>query len=74
MEGINLPGWHFHFLSQDKTTGGHILGLQADSLSLQLNPILDWKLLPENPEFASRDLCEDLSAKTAAAVEGNAKH
>ena len=75
VEGINLPGWHFHFLSQDKTTGGHILGLQADSLSLQLNPILDWELLlPENPEFASRDLCEDLSAKTAAAVEGNAKH
>lgn len=74
VEGINLPGWHFHFLSQDKTTGGHILGLQADSLSLQLNPILDWELLlPENPEFASRDLCEDLSAKTAA-VEGNAKH
>lgn len=73
VEGINLPGWHFHFLSQDKTTGGHILGLQADSLSLQLNPILDWKLLPENPEFASWDLCEDLSAKTAA-VEGNAKH
>lgn len=75
VEGINLPGWHFHFLSQDKTTGGHILGLQADSLSLQLNPILDWELLlPENPEFASRDLCENLSAKTAAAVEGNAKH
>lgn len=75
VEEINLPGWHFHFLSQDKTTGGHILGLQADSLSLQLNPILDWELLlPENPEFASRDLCEDLSAKTAAAVEGNAKH
>ena len=74
VEGINLPGWHFHFLSQDKTTGGHILGLQADSLSLQLNPILDWELLlPENPEFASRNLCEDLSAKTAA-VEGNAKH
>ena len=74
MEGINLPGWHFHFLSQDKTTGGHILGLQADSLSLQLNPILDWELLlPENPKLASRDLCEDLSTKTAA-VEGNAKH
>ena len=25
--------------------------------------------LPRNPEFAQRDLCEDLSAKTAA-VEG----
>ena len=74
VEGINLPGWHFHFLSQDKTTGGHILDLQAASLSWQLNPIADWELiLPENPEFASLDLCEDLSAKTAA-VEGGSKN
>ena len=74
VEGLNLPGWHFHFLSQDKTKGGHILGLQADALSIQINPIHDWELLlPENPEFAQRDLCEDLSAKTAA-VEGSAKH
>lgn len=73
VEGLNLPGWHFHFLSEDKTKGGHILGLQADTLSLQINPIRDWELLlPENPEFARRDLCEDLSEKTAA-VEGSAK-
>lgn len=73
VEGMNLPGWHFHFLSGDKTKGGHILGLAADSLAVQLNSINDWELLlPENPEFAHRDLCEDLSAKTAA-VEGSAK-
>lgn len=73
VEGINLPGWHFHFLSEDKTKGGHILGLQAENVAVQLNPILDWELLlPENPEFAKRNLCEDLSAKTAA-VEGNAR-
>ena len=72
VEGINLPGWHFHFLSSDRTKGGHILGLQAQALTFQLNPILDWELLlPENPEFARRNLCEDLSAKTAA-VEGGA--
>lgn len=72
VNGINLPGWHFHFLSEDKSKGGHILGLQTQALSLQLNSILDWELLlPDNPEFATRDLCEDLSAKTAA-VEGGA--
>ena len=26
VNGINLPGWHFHYLSGDKTQGGHILG------------------------------------------------
>ena len=70
VEGINLPGWHFHFLSGDKTKGGHVLGLSAEQFTFQLNQFETFHLvLPENPEFASLNLCEDLSAKTAA-VEG----
>lgn len=70
VNGINLPGWHFHYLSGDKTQGGHILGLSSDKLSVKINKIERFDLtLPTNPEFAKRDLCEDLSAKTAA-VEG----
>ena len=73
VNGINLPGWHFHYLSGDKTQGGHILGLSADSLHMKINRIECFELtLPQNPEFAQRDLCEDLSAKTAA-VEGAKK-
>lgn len=73
VNGINLPGWHFHYLSGDKTQGGHILGLSADSLRVKINKIERFDLtLPQNPEFAKRDLCEDLSAKTAA-VEGAKK-
>ena len=70
VEGINLPGWHFHFLSDDKSKGGHILGLSADELDFQINQLTGFCLeLPENPEFARLNLCEDLRAKTAA-VEG----
>ena len=73
VNGINLPGWHFHYLSGDKTQGGHILGMSADSLRVKINKIERFDLtLPQNPEFAQRDLCEDLSAKTAA-VEGAKK-
>ena len=73
VEGMNLPGWHFHFLSEDKTKGGHILGLSGNGLKYRIEPISEWEvILPENAEFAKLDLCEDLSAKTAA-VEGNAK-
>ena len=73
VEGMNLPGWHFHFLSEDKTSGGHILGLAGKDISYQIEPITEWELiLSENAEFAKLDLCEDLSAKTAA-VEGSAK-
>ena len=70
VNGINLPGWHFHYLSNDKTQGGHILGLSSDDLRVKFNKIERFDLtLPQNPEFAERNLCEDLSAKTAA-VEG----
>lgn len=70
VNGINLPGWHFHYLSGDKTQGGHILGLSADTLKMKINKLEEFDLtLPQNEEFAKRNLCEDLSAKTAA-VEG----
>lgn len=73
VNGINLPGWHFHYLSGDKTQGGHIHGMSADSLRVKINKIERFDLtLPQNAEFAKRDLCEDLSAKTAA-VEGAKK-
>src|SRR4029077_13546234 len=26
---VNVAGWHFHFLSADKTRGGHVLSLTA---------------------------------------------
>lgn len=73
VNGINLPGWHFHYLSGDKTQGGYILGLSSDNLRVKIDKIERFDLtLPQNPEFAKRDLCEDLSAKTAA-VEGAKK-
>ena len=27
MDGINLPGWHIHFLSEDRTGGGHVFDI-----------------------------------------------
>lgn len=61
------------YVGGDKKHGGHILGLSADRLKLKVNRIERFDLtLPTNPEFAQCDLCEDLSAKTAA-VEGAKK-
>ena len=55
---------------QASTLNALILGLSSDKLSVKINKIERFDLtLPTNPEFAKRDLCEDLSTK-AAAVEG----
>ena len=71
VEGINLPGWHFHFLSDDKTHGGHILGLSADEFTFKMNAIPEFDLdLPTDSDFGKLNLTEDLSESTNA-VEGN---
>ena len=55
---------------QASTLNALMLGLSSDKLSVKINKIERFDLtLPTNPKFAKRDLCEDLSAKTAA-VEG----
>lgn len=70
-EGINLPGWHFHFLSDDKTHGGHILGLSADEFTFKMNAIPEFDLiLPTDHDFGKLNPTKDLSESTNA-VEGN---
>ncbi|MCQ2094017.1 MAG: acetolactate decarboxylase [Bacteroidaceae bacterium] len=32
MDKLNAVGWHFHFISEDRTKGGHILNLRTGSL------------------------------------------
>lgn len=62
MGGLNTPGWHFHFISDDKKQGGHIL-----ELSLKQGTVLFDKtdkftmILHEDPEFHQMNLAKDMS-------------
>jgi acetolactate decarboxylase len=49
VKGINVPGYHLHFLSDDRTQGGHILGFDMDRGVCHMD-ILDrvFMILPEN--------------------------
>jgi len=57
---FNIPGYHLHLLSGDHQHGGHVLGIQAKNLKLQVmdadNLIM---ALPESPEFLKADLSGD---------------
>ena len=65
-KGICLPGWNFYYLNSDKTQGGHLLDLSVDRLHMKIHRIEHFDLtLPQNTEFAQRNLCEELSAKAA---------
>lgn len=37
MNKLNIPGFHFHYLSDDKSSGGHVLDFAADSLQVEID-------------------------------------
>lgn len=36
LSGINADGFHFHFLSKDKTKGGHVLEFNGENLKIEI--------------------------------------
>lgn len=67
MQGINLPGWHLHFLSDDKTKGGHVLDLKLTDGTVSMDTVLAFQLVaPGTETFANLDLGADLSQQTGA--------
>lgn len=64
-EGINVPGWHLHFISKDKTKGGHMLNADLLRSSLKMDVISEFNMkLPNTDSFSSLDLTKDLSSDT----------
>ena len=63
MGGLNTPGWHFHFISDDKTKGGHILELSFESAQAEFDSTQDFDMyLPEDPDFQKIELAKDVSS------------
>ncbi len=36
MDGVNVPGDHFHFITDDKRAGGHVLDCSAENANLEI--------------------------------------
>lgn len=65
-EGIEVGGYHLHFISADRTRGGHVLGSRSRGLRLRVDPSDDLHVeLPSRVDLAD----PDLAAATHAAVE-----
>jgi acetolactate decarboxylase len=66
VEGIEVGGYHLHFISEDRSRGGHVLDSRPGRLRVRLDPSSDLHVeLP--PHVLLTD--PDLAAKTHAAVE-----
>ena len=61
VKGINVPGYHLHFLSDDHSKGGHIFGFQMKNGECQIDLCNKFLLiLPEEADaFQQADLSKD---------------
>jgi acetolactate decarboxylase len=67
---FNIAGYHFHFLSEDRTKGGHLLECSGKSLRVRVDRLNDFHLsLPESEEFLRADLTKDTSKDLAYAEQ-----
>jgi acetolactate decarboxylase len=70
---LNVPGYHLHFVSADRTSGGHLLQCRGTNLRLQIQREGDYHIaLPETEDFFKADLRRDPAAELAQA-EGEKK-
>lgn len=64
-KGINVPGYHLHYLSDEHDTGGHILDMAippGTTVEYDITPRFGMAL-PTSGDFTSVDLSQDLSAE-----------
>jgi acetolactate decarboxylase len=60
---LNVPGYHLHFISDDRARGGHVLQCSGTDLQLQIEGSGDFRVvLPTNVDFLHADLHRDPSA------------
>jgi acetolactate decarboxylase len=62
-QGLNVPGYHIHFLSDDRTVGGHVLGFASERLRERIDVTSQFHMsLPQERAFLQADLAKDTAA------------
>lgn len=60
VKGINVPGYHLHFLTRERTGGGHVLDFKVDKAQLSIDTLQRFVLhLPDSRVFAGANLDKD---------------
>lgn len=75
MDGINAPGWHLHFLSEDRLKGGHVFDLEMESGTIYLAKINNIEIqLPSEPAFDTYSLKEASGSDIKQVEQGSGKN
>jgi acetolactate decarboxylase len=63
MRGVNVPGYHLHFITADRTAGGHMLDCRVAQVTIKIHHTPEFELgTPGTEEFLKADLSRDNSA------------
>lgn len=70
--GIGVPGYHLHFISSDRSTGGHVLDYSLTKGQVDIDHTSTLHLeLPETPDFSGADLAAGASEDGIHKAEGD---
>lgn len=70
--GIGVPGYHLHFISNDRSTGGHVLSYQLTSGQIEIDHTSSLHLeLPETSAFSDANLAAGASGDSIKKAEGD---
>jgi acetolactate decarboxylase len=65
---FSVPGYHFHFVSKDRTKGGHVLDCSAQQLRASVQIVSEYDVqLPLTGSFLTTDLDRDPASDLAKA-------
>ncbi len=68
---LNIAGWHLHFVTADRTGGGHLLDCQGEGLRVQMQDLADVRIaMPETAAFLQADLSQDPTRDLDVAERG----
>jgi len=63
---FNVPAYHFHFLSRDRSKGGHVLDVSAAKLRVGVQMLCEYDVgLPDQGSFLTTDLSRDAASDLA---------
>lgn len=72
--GMNVPGFHWHFLSRDHTLGGHVIDCQIESGKVSFDVCDSWLIkLSDSVEFQQADFSRNLSKELESVERSRGK-
>ncbi|MDB5018252.1 MAG: alpha-acetolactate decarboxylase [Mucilaginibacter sp.] len=71
VEGAHISGYHFHFLSDSKEAGGHMIDLIADDITIEVDTLNSYTMdIPQTTDFKNFDFRKDRKEEIKSVENG----